>query len=228
MTAEEAVKASSELMIPGAFLVDIISVLKYVPVWFPGAKFQRKAAEMRKHAAIIRNKTFAATEELMVGDSSESPFLAFVPDDSYTFSLAGEQWLWSFVRHRGATKWDTMFRDLLPRHPSGERCCRCGVYGLVYPFYILFPSFYGAIPQPEQIPLLRQWELFFWRWSAIPRCRRWLKQNLTESSMEDFPNIVISLPFPTSRHSLKKFIGMLLFASRIHCVQLTVLLDGSL
>ena len=41
--------------------------------WFPGAKFQSKAAVMRKHAAIIRNTTFAATEELMVCDSTPFP-----------------------------------------------------------------------------------------------------------------------------------------------------------
>ena len=77
--AEEAVAASGELLIPGAFLVDIIPILKYVPEWFPGAKFQSKAAVMRKHAARVRNTTFAATEELMVCDFS--PFLGFLLDD---------------------------------------------------------------------------------------------------------------------------------------------------
>ena len=74
--AEEAVESISELMIPGAFLVDIIPILKYVPEWFPGAKFHSKAAVMRKHAAIMRNTTFAATEELMVWDPST--FLGFL------------------------------------------------------------------------------------------------------------------------------------------------------
>ena len=81
---EEAVAVNAELMIPGAFLVDIIPILKYVPEWFPGAKFQRKAAVMRKHAAILRNATFAATEELVVWNST--PFLGFLLDDIYTFS----------------------------------------------------------------------------------------------------------------------------------------------
>jgi hypothetical protein len=67
-TAEEAVEAAAELLIAGAFLVDIIPILKYVPAWFPGAKFQSKAAIMRKHATRVRNATFAATEELMVCD----------------------------------------------------------------------------------------------------------------------------------------------------------------
>ena len=66
--AEEAVAATAEFLIPGAFLVDIIPILKYVPEWFPGAKFQKKAAVMRKHAEILRNATFAATEKLMVCD----------------------------------------------------------------------------------------------------------------------------------------------------------------
>ena len=73
--AEEAVASTGELMIPGAFLVDIIPILKYVPEWFPGAKFQSKASMMRKHSAIMRNTTFAATEELMVCDSPPLRFL---------------------------------------------------------------------------------------------------------------------------------------------------------
>ena len=81
---QEAVGAASELVIPGAFLVDIIPILKYVPEWFPGAKFQSKAAMMRKHAEIMRNMTFAATEELMVCDSS--PFRGFLLGYTYTFS----------------------------------------------------------------------------------------------------------------------------------------------
>ena len=79
--AEEAVASFADLMIPGAFLVDIIPILKYVPEWFPGAKFQRKAAMMRKNAARIRNTLFSATEELMVCDL----FLFSYPDDMFTF-----------------------------------------------------------------------------------------------------------------------------------------------
>ena len=73
--------AIAELLIPGAFLVDIIPILKYVPEWFPGAKFQGKVAAMRKHGAIMRNATFAASEELMVCDLS--PFLGFLLDDMH-------------------------------------------------------------------------------------------------------------------------------------------------
>ena len=81
---EEAVRSTAELLIPGAFLVDIIPILKYVPEWFPGAKFQRKAAIMRKHAVKMRNTLFAAAKDIMACDSS--PFLGFLLDDTYLFS----------------------------------------------------------------------------------------------------------------------------------------------
>ena len=89
--AEEAVGAIADLLIFGAFLVDIIPILKYVPEWFPGARFQRKAAVMRKHEVIMRNTTFAATEELMVCDSLS--FLEILLDKYvyiYFFQASGD------------------------------------------------------------------------------------------------------------------------------------------
>jgi hypothetical protein len=80
---EEAADSIAEVAAPGGYLVDIIPILKYVPEWFPGATFHSKAAMMRKHAAKMRNTTFAATEELIVCDSSS--FLGFLLD-AYTFS----------------------------------------------------------------------------------------------------------------------------------------------
>ena len=77
---EEAMEAISGLLTPGSYIVDIIPILKYVPEWFPGAKFQSKAAVMREHAEKMRNTTFSATEKLMVCDSS--PFLRFLVDNS--------------------------------------------------------------------------------------------------------------------------------------------------
>ena len=64
--AEEADEAIVELLTAGAFLVDILPILKYIPEWFPGAEFKRKAARMWTHAERIRNAPFAATKKLMV------------------------------------------------------------------------------------------------------------------------------------------------------------------
>jgi hypothetical protein len=64
--AQEAGDDASELFIAGAFLVDILPILKYVPAWFPGANFQRKAAIMRTHSENLRNAPFAEAKNLMV------------------------------------------------------------------------------------------------------------------------------------------------------------------
>ena len=69
-TMEEAVEAVAEISTAGTFLVDVIPIFKYVPEWFPGAKFQTLAARTRKHAAIVRNATFEVTQKLMVCDLS--------------------------------------------------------------------------------------------------------------------------------------------------------------
>ena len=44
--ANEAMEGFSQASEPGAFLVDTLPWLKYVPDWFPGAQFKRLAKEM--------------------------------------------------------------------------------------------------------------------------------------------------------------------------------------
>ncbi|EDR09884.1 uncharacterized protein LACBIDRAFT_189858 [Laccaria bicolor S238N-H82] len=47
--AEESLRGLTEAGVPGAFLVDLLPILKHVPAWFPGAGFRRKAA----HYAVV-------------------------------------------------------------------------------------------------------------------------------------------------------------------------------
>ncbi|KAJ2928447.1 hypothetical protein H1R20_g8644, partial [Candolleomyces eurysporus] len=49
--------------VPGAFLVDSIPLLKYVPAWFPGASFQRKAREWRKLARNMIEMPYAEAKK---------------------------------------------------------------------------------------------------------------------------------------------------------------------
>ena len=46
--AERALKAALDATLPGAFLVNFVPWLKYVPEWLPGAGFKRKAREWKK------------------------------------------------------------------------------------------------------------------------------------------------------------------------------------
>lgn len=43
---------------PGAFFVDYISILKFIPKWMPGARFKRIAESMRRDLKILYNVPF--------------------------------------------------------------------------------------------------------------------------------------------------------------------------
>ncbi|KDQ64909.1 hypothetical protein JAAARDRAFT_28565 [Jaapia argillacea MUCL 33604] len=47
-TAEKCLEDFSATVTPGAFLVDVLPFLRYVPTWFPGAGFRRIALGMRE------------------------------------------------------------------------------------------------------------------------------------------------------------------------------------
>lgn len=51
---------------PGAFLVDFLPWLKYVPKWFPGAGFQHTAEENRWYAQRMLEVPFATAKKLAV------------------------------------------------------------------------------------------------------------------------------------------------------------------
>ena len=64
--AEEALSGVAEAAIPGAFWVDLFPILKYVPSWFPGAGFQRKAAYWREAVNTMADKPFRHVQEQLV------------------------------------------------------------------------------------------------------------------------------------------------------------------
>lgn len=64
--AEEALMGAAEAGIPGAFLVDLIPALLYVPAWFPGAGFKRKAARWSKVNDDVIEKPFEYIESELV------------------------------------------------------------------------------------------------------------------------------------------------------------------
>ncbi|KAF8208101.1 cytochrome P450 [Mycena galopus ATCC 62051] len=57
--AEAAQLAMVSAARPGAYLVDLLPILKYVPEWFPGASFQTVAREGRELSEELQNKPFA-------------------------------------------------------------------------------------------------------------------------------------------------------------------------
>ena len=71
--AEEALTRAAEAGIPGAFWVDWFPILKYVPSWFPGAGFQRKAERVRETSNTMAEKPFRHVQEQLVRVHFESP-----------------------------------------------------------------------------------------------------------------------------------------------------------
>ena len=65
-TAEAAMGALNDASIPGAFLVDMIPLFKYVPAWVPGAGFQRKAKEGRQAIDDLIAVPYTAMKKNMV------------------------------------------------------------------------------------------------------------------------------------------------------------------
>ncbi|KAG6828523.1 hypothetical protein H0H87_001656, partial [Tephrocybe sp. NHM501043] len=61
-TAAEAVHTLVAAAVPGAYLVDMMPILKYVPYWMPFADFQRKARRWRKLALNMINLPYAAAK----------------------------------------------------------------------------------------------------------------------------------------------------------------------
>jgi hypothetical protein len=64
--AEEGIHLAASACIPGAFLVDLIPWLRWVPEWMPGAGFKRKAKEWRRYAEAMLNDPFEITKRDMV------------------------------------------------------------------------------------------------------------------------------------------------------------------
>ncbi|KAL1725530.1 cytochrome P450 [Schizophyllum commune] len=58
---------------PGAYLVNSIPALRYVPEWMPGANFQAEAREWRDRAQEIVDRPFNVVKQSMADGNSETP-----------------------------------------------------------------------------------------------------------------------------------------------------------
>lgn len=72
--AEDALHTIAMAARPGAFLVDSLPFLKYVPAWFPGAGFQRKASEWKVLARRMVDMPYEKAIRLIADDSYRPSF----------------------------------------------------------------------------------------------------------------------------------------------------------
>ncbi|KAF9044314.1 cytochrome P450 [Panaeolus papilionaceus] len=78
--AETAVTTLSLAAIPGTFLVDLIPALKYVPQWFPGASFKKKAAQWRNELNDFIDLPFNHVKELVDANKALPSFVSKLLD----------------------------------------------------------------------------------------------------------------------------------------------------
>ncbi|KAI0357869.1 CyP450 monooxygenase [Trametes cingulata] len=72
---EEGVATFNEALVPGAFLVETFPILQYIPSWFPGGGFKRKAAKWQKIAHNMRDAPFEKTLEA-IREGTAQPSIA--------------------------------------------------------------------------------------------------------------------------------------------------------
>ncbi|KAG7085605.1 hypothetical protein E1B28_003156 [Marasmius oreades] len=78
--AERALESLGQGIAPGAFLVESIPALKYVPEWFPGAGFKRKAREWAKFSTIMREMPFEAAKTCIENGTAHPSFTSYSLD----------------------------------------------------------------------------------------------------------------------------------------------------
>ncbi|CAA7268411.1 unnamed protein product [Cyclocybe aegerita] len=74
--AKDGVDPVLPALIPGTYLVDFIPALKYVPEWFPGAGFRRKAKEWKKLTLAMRDVPFLVAKR-EIENGSEKPTFCY-------------------------------------------------------------------------------------------------------------------------------------------------------
>ncbi|KIJ31421.1 hypothetical protein M422DRAFT_185980, partial [Sphaerobolus stellatus SS14] len=75
ITADRSLRAMGEAAVPGAFWVDILPWMKYIPAWVPGAVFKRKGLEWAKCISDMNELPFQATKAAMLQGTADGCFV---------------------------------------------------------------------------------------------------------------------------------------------------------
>jgi hypothetical protein len=100
--AEEVLNGIIEAGIPGTFWVDFFPILKYVPSWFPGAGFQKKAAHWRGFVNTMADKPFRHVQEQLV----------------YKFFFWAHELLWTMILQKDGKAMPSVAESLIERLPD--------------------------------------------------------------------------------------------------------------
>ncbi|KAJ7726441.1 cytochrome P450 [Mycena maculata] len=79
--ADKALGQFSEITRPGAFLVDVLPILKYIPSWFPGAGFKHLTKMYTKSCDDLAEVPFAYVTEQMANGQETPSYLSNLLQD---------------------------------------------------------------------------------------------------------------------------------------------------
>ncbi|KAI0774796.1 cytochrome P450 [Trametes elegans] len=71
-TAEAFVQIGAEMLVPGAFPVDTIPMLRYLPSWLPGVQFKRQAALWKAQTCAYGDRLFEAGKASFAHGTTDS------------------------------------------------------------------------------------------------------------------------------------------------------------
>ncbi|KAL1962244.1 hypothetical protein VTN77DRAFT_9900 [Rasamsonia byssochlamydoides] len=74
--ADEALARFSLAAVPGAWLVDIVPFLRYLPDWFPGTGFKRTARSWRRSVTNVTEKPYAFVKRQMANGRYEPSYVS--------------------------------------------------------------------------------------------------------------------------------------------------------
>jgi len=81
---EETMKFINHATTPGAYLVDLLPILKYVPAWFPFASFKKVAAYGRNQIARVIERPFQYVKTEMAAGTARPSFTSELLNDLMT------------------------------------------------------------------------------------------------------------------------------------------------
>ncbi|KAJ7690140.1 cytochrome P450 [Mycena rosella] len=169
--AHVALRVMSGAAVPGRFLIDVIPALKYVPFWFPGASFKRKAVGWKKLVQKMVDLPFAASKDAMAKGIERPSFTA-----SRLMSLAEEKDEASQeldIKHVAATMYGTgtdttrgtlvIFLRAMMENPTAQRMAQQEIDSIIRPGHL--PGFEDQDQLPYITALVK--ETMRW-WPVAP------------------------------------------------------------
>ncbi|KAJ7685994.1 cytochrome P450 [Mycena rosella] len=100
--ADKALAEFSEITRPGAFLVDVMPILKYVPSWFPGTEFKRLAKTYTKSCDDLAEVPLAYVNEQMTSGQETDSYASNLLRDKDISEDRMYQIKWSAASFYGA------------------------------------------------------------------------------------------------------------------------------